>query len=331
MREILTITLLVSSLLGASQPPNGYYNSALGLTGDDARSALFSIITNHSEKNYDNLWGYFNNTDQNGGVIEDIYSTYSYTIFSDQCGQYSQEGDCYNREHSVPQDWFNGGSPMYSDLFHIYPTDGFVNGQRSNLPYGEVGSASYTSTNGSKKGSNTYPGFSGTVFEPADNYKGDIARTYFYMATRYMNVMTTWSGDNFTGNTLSNWTLDMMIDWHENDPVSQKEIDRNNAIYSIQGNRNPYIDNPDWVQRVFVWATGLSEMEMSNSKYWFANGQLNFRSERDNNTVARVYNSLGELVLVKEVAAGVNQIELNLKTGIYFCSHENYTLKLVVL
>ncbi len=149
---------------------------------------------------------------------------------------------------------------MVSDLFHVYPTDGKVNGMRSNYPFGEVGTPSSTSTNGSKVGTCSYPGYSGTVFEPIDEFKGDFARTYFYMATRYETLIDGWSANSTTADAILNetedqvfedWYLNMIIEWHNADPVSQKEIDRNDAVYAIQNNRNPFIDHPEYVAQIW--------------------------------------------------------------------------------
>lgn len=253
--------ILFSTILN-SQIPVGYYNSAAGLNGLPLKVALHNIIKNHNSVNYDNLHTYYELTDKkSNGKVWDMYSDipsgtppYQYSfISSDQCGNYSQEGDCYNREHSWPKSWFNDAMPMYSDLFMVYPTDGYVNGRRSNYPYGEVGSASWTSQNGSKLGTCNYPGYSQTVFEPIDGYKGDFARSYFYMSVRYYTEDSGWPGsDMVTGAELKTWALNLMLDWHNSDPVSQKEIDRNNAVYNIQNNRNPFIDHPEWVDS--IWA-----------------------------------------------------------------------------
>jgi len=142
---------------------------------------------------------------------------------------------------------------MYSDLFHLYPTDGYVNNRRGNNPLGEVNSPTWTSTNGSKLGTNTYPGYSGTAFEPIDEYKGDLARSYFYMSVRYSDEnLGQETNSMFQGSELKSWALAMLMEWHEEDPVSQKEIDRNNEIYaSIQHNRNPFIDCPELVDKIF--------------------------------------------------------------------------------
>ena len=251
--------------------PSGYYNTATG-TGSTLKTQLYNIIKDHSSITYDQLWTSFPSTDTKAnGKVWDVYSDipndtppYEFTFISNQCGTYDSEGDCYNREHSFPSSWFGGEvSPMYTDLFQIYPTDGYVNGQRSNYPFGEVGSASWTSQNGSKKGTCSYTGYTGIVFEPIDEYKGDFARSYFYMATRYENVISTWYANSTEADAVlqnnsfpvfETWFLNMLGEWSVNDPVSQKEIDRNEAIYAIQGNRNPYIDHPEYVYS--VWGVG---------------------------------------------------------------------------
>ena len=258
-------TLLVAPAF--AQPPAGYYDNAEGLAGQALRAALHNIIDNQAALSYSGLWTAFHSTDNKpGNKVWDIYSDvpgglppYVYTFSTDQCGQYNMEGDCYNREHSFPQSWFNGDSPMYTDLFHIYPTDGWVNNKRGNLPYGDVGSADWTSENGSKTGLSTDPGFNGTVFEPIDAYKGDLARTYFYMMTRYYGEMSGWSSPVVAGGDLIPWTMAVMVQWNDLDPVSTKEIDRNNAVYGLQGNRNPFIDRPEWVHPIWGAILGIPE------------------------------------------------------------------------
>ena len=188
---------------------------------------------------------------------------YQFTFYSDQCGNYGQEGDCYNREHSFPKSWFGGTNyPMYTDLFQLYPTDGYVNNRRGNYPYGEVNSASWASQNGCKVGNNTTPGYSGTVFEPIDAYKGDFARTYFYMATRYFEEDNGWPGSPMVdGSQPKTWALNMLHNWHTEDPVSEKEINRNNDVYDIQDNRNPFIDHPWFVDAIW-FPTGINDRDV---------------------------------------------------------------------
>ena len=149
---------------------------------------------------------------------------------------------------------------MNSDLFHIVATDGFVNGKRSNFPYGKVGAASWTSLNGSKLGISVTPGYTSTVFEPIDEYKGDFARNYFYMAVRYYTEDSRWPGSAMvSGSQPKTWALAMLKDWNQQDPVSAKETSRNNAIYTIQNNRNPFIDNPEYVAAIWSINTGIFE------------------------------------------------------------------------
>jgi endonuclease I/chitodextrinase len=179
---------------------------------------------------------------------------YSTSVSSDKCGNYSVEGDCYNREHIIPQSVFNSNAPMVSDAHSITPTDGKVNGLRSAFPHGIVASASKTTLNGSKLGSSRVSGYSGTVFEPIDEFKGDIARMYFYFATRYQNTVSSYSFDMFNNTSDQVFTtafLNMLLTWHAQDPVNAREIARNNAIYTRQNNRNPYIDHPEYVQ--LIW------------------------------------------------------------------------------
>ncbi|MCY7296332.1 endonuclease [Alteromonas sp. a30] len=251
-----------------------YYSSAEGLSGYTLKTELHNIIKGHTSRGYGAIWGFYSDNAidryyENDGSILDIYSEnpnggdpYTFIKVSDQCGTYSGEGGCYNREHSFPRSWFGGSrEPMNSDIHHIFASDGYVNGQRSSFPYGEVGAASFTSNNGSKKGSAASGlGYSGTVFEPIDEFKGDIARAYFYMATRYQDVISGWQGNSSSSDAVLNgtstqvfetWQLNMLKQWHAQDPVSQLEIDRNNAAQTYQGNRNPFVDHPEFVS--LIW------------------------------------------------------------------------------
>lgn len=146
---------------------------------------------------------------------------------------------------------------MVSDIHHVRPTDGKVNGMRSNYPFGKVGNASYTSKNGSKVGPSASSGYGGTVFEPIDEFKGDIARMVFYFVTRYESQLSGFSSGNMLGNSaypgLQTWERDVLLSWAIQDPVSPSEIERNNAAYVFQKNRNPFIDHPEWVQQ--IWGT----------------------------------------------------------------------------
>ncbi len=268
------IFLIGISFCGFAQIPNGYYSTINTQEGAALKTALYNIIKTKSVPSYDGLYTAFQTTDRKAnGKVWDMYSDipggtppYEYSYGSGNCGSYKDEGDCYNREHSFPQSWFNSASPMKSDVFHLYPTDGKVNGIRSNFPFGEVGSATTTTRNGSKLGGSKSPGYTGTVFEPLDEYKGDFARTYFYMATAYENLIGGWVNNGNAGNVLDGssfpvydvWFLNVLAKWHNQDPVSAKEIARNNAVYGVQNNRNPFIDNPQWAGKIWGFATSSS-------------------------------------------------------------------------
>jgi endonuclease I len=240
--------------------PEGYYSTAAGKSGEELQVALHEIIDGHTVLTYSALWSAVQTTDRKAdGTVWDMYSDipggtppYTYTFVSDQCGNYSGEGSCYNREHSFPKSWFADASPMYTDLFHIYPTDGYVNGQRGNFPFGETDAPEWTSQNGSKRGPCSANGYTGIVFEPIDEYKGDFARTYFYMAVRYYKEDSGWPGSPMVkGAQLEPWAKEMMVSWHNTDPVSEKETGRNDAVYGLQGNRNPFIDHPEFVELMY--------------------------------------------------------------------------------
>jgi endonuclease I len=269
---LMTGWLLSIPFIVISQPPAGYYNNANGLTGNSLQLALHDIIKNHTAISYNALWNafYFTDDKQPGNVCWDMYSdipggtpSYIYILGTDQCATTpGYEGACYNREHSFPKSWFGGEiDPMYTDLFHLVPADSYVNTRRNNNPYGTVNTPTWTSTNGSKLGPCSYAGYTGTVFEPIDAFKGDLARNYFYMAVRYADIIAGWENNDPDGDAVLDgtqypafepWFIQLLMQWSYNDPVDQKEIDRNNEIYlRYQGNRNPFIDNPEYA--ALIW------------------------------------------------------------------------------
>lgn len=265
MKQKLQLLVFLLSFGCFAQAPAGYYNTATG-TGYTLKTQLYNIIKGHTDRGYAGLWTTYQTSDrdnqnENDNTIFDLYSEnqsgadpYNFTYSTGQCGTYSVEGDCYNREHMIPQSVFSSNAPMVSDAHFIPPTDGKVNGMRADYPHGNVAVASWTSQNGSKLGTSAVSGYTGTVFEPNAAFKGDIARMYFYFATRYENTVAGYSFSMFNGTSNQVFTTafkDMLLAWHAADPVSAREIARNNAIYARQGNRNPYIDNPNYVNQIW--------------------------------------------------------------------------------
>ncbi|CAA7196243.1 endonuclease [Chryseobacterium potabilaquae] len=269
-----------------AQIPSGYYNETIGLTGYSLKNKLHEII---SRKNiswhYGDLTHYYNTTDldkyydhgaNNTSILLDMYSeipsgpdAYEYTN-ANIIGSVSAEGQGWNREHMMPQSTFYSNYPMYSDLFYVVPTDARINQLRSNYPYGICSTASshifHTFTNTSKIGKSAIPNYSytGRVYEPIDEFKGDIARSLLYFAVRYEGKLGTFKYNNSLNPASDTNPLDgteeraydpeyiaMLLQWHQQDPVSQKEKDRNNEVYAIQKNRNPFIDHPEWVNSIW--------------------------------------------------------------------------------
>lgn len=256
MRLFLLGVISTFTLLLVAQPPATYYNRANGKSDAQLKTELHSIISDgYVTKSYDFLYTIYQTSDiREDGKVWDMYSTCTWIPGQKKCGNYKNVCDCYNREHSVPQSWFSSRSPMVSDAFHVYPTDGKVNGQRSSYPFGESTNGTTLSNGQGRLGKSTFSGYSGTVFEPVDEYKGDFARTYFYFATRYENIMTSIGGESFNNTkypAFTTWSKELFLKWHRQDPVSQKEITRNNAIYMYQKNRNPFIDYPELAEHIW--------------------------------------------------------------------------------
>lgn len=285
-----------------------YYASIDGTSGKELLAAIQQVAKigyRTTDFRYDSVWLAFKYTDiRTDGLIWEIYSDCNFEYEKDRTSNTSQTGECkgYNREHAMCQSWFGkkNNEDLYdlhgnkasssmkntpgSDIFHIYPASYGMNSRRGNRPYGEVLTAANTSGNGTKYGTpvttksvtNSIAGayvegtitVSTNVLEPADEYKGDIARSYF-------GTMVKWAGEwafnkNELGNLIFDATIDadthygpennygftdyglaLMLSWHRQDPVSQKEVDRNNGIQKTQGNRNPFIDYPYLAE--FIW------------------------------------------------------------------------------
>ncbi len=281
-RKLFSLLMSFAFISAFAQIPTGYYDGTAGLSGAALKTKLKQIITNgHIDNGYNGLWTGYQTTDrdniagipglENDGTILDIYSEnpngtdpYTFNYPGGQCsGNSGPEGLCYNREHIVPQSLFNSSSPMVADIHFIRPTDGKVNGMRANYPYGKVGSASFTSLNGSKLGTSVSPGYAGIVFEPVDAFKGDVARMILYFVTRYESQLSTFGTGNMLGGStfpgLQTWELNQLLAWNAADPVSATEIARNNASYVYQGNRNPYIDHPEYVDQ--IWGTPVVDTQ----------------------------------------------------------------------
>lgn len=262
-----TITMNKNYTLQAQfekEEPECLHPELEGKKGLEIRDALYEQIKDHTVLTYSQVRGDNANVDfKTDGRLWDIYNNCSSLYKANYCrneGSDVDECDCYNREHVLPKSFWGSSTdePMYTDLHHVYSTDAKSNSMRSAWPYGAVYSATWTNNAGAKVGNSYTYGNSSPVFEPVDEFKGDIARIYFYMATCYKNKNFTQGGKGFEMFTWSNGecgftekALKILLKWHRNDAVSQKEVTRNGKVEGKQGNRNPFVDDPDLVE--YIW------------------------------------------------------------------------------
>ena len=245
---------MLAMWLGAGATiPTGYYNSLDGKSGQALKDAIHNLATQHTVLNYYSLWNYFPETDcrlDDRSKVWDMYSDKNY---------YFRNTNGMHREHSFPKSWWGGydatqGYAAYTDINHLYPSDGDANMAKSNYPLGEV-STPYFDNGVTRVGSpkTGQGGGCSSVFEPDDRYKGDFARTYFYMACAYQDYYWkyTYQVSNNNWKTLNQWSIDLLCRWARADAVSDKEVHRNDAVQQCQNNRNPFIDFPELFE--YIW------------------------------------------------------------------------------
>jgi endonuclease I len=350
MKKLYILLLSFAVLSGFAQTnvinstntiPAGYYNTATG-TGYVLKTQLYNIIKNHTDKGYAGLYVTYTTSDkdfyyENDGTMLDMYSEnptgaeceFTYGVNQDDGTLGNNECERYNREHLIPQSVFGSATPMYSDAHFVVPSDKHVNAVRGDFPFGRVNSASFTSTNGSKVGANLNSGYSagytGTVFEPISEFKGDIARMYFYFATRYENLVAGYSYPMFNGTANQVFTsnaINVLLTWANQDPVSQREIDRNNAIYARQDNRNPYIDHPEYAMAIWGSLLATTSFNALDGVAVYpnpTNGNINIQSDIQLDEIELI-NINGQLVQkINSPAFQDNTYVLeNLPRGFYF-------------
>jgi endonuclease I len=369
MKNKITLILLLFTALTFAQDkaknntvsasiPTGYYTTATG-TGYILKTQLYNIIKGHSDQGYSGLYTTYLTSDkdfyyENNGTLLDMYTEnptgpeceFTYGINQDDGTSGTSECQKYNREHLIPQSVFGSSTPMYSDAHFVVPADKYINGQRGDFPFGKVNVANNTYTNGTKRGSNLNSGYSagysGTVFEPIDEFKGDIARMLLYFATRYENLVASWNYSMFNNTSDQVFTsnaINVLLTWNNQDPVSPREIARNNAVYARQNNRNPFIDHPEYAMN--IWGSLLSNANFSalNSVSIFpnpsSNGTINIESETVLDEI-NLININGQILQQIKNPAMQNNIYSvsNLSNGFYFLkltsNNESITKKIVV-
>jgi endonuclease I len=335
MKKIFLILFVAVGFNSYCQIPTGYYNGTNNLSGNLLKTVLHNITTGHTNIVYPNMWPYFAKTDAKpNGKLWDIYSynpngaqPYEFIFGTNKCGTYNSEGDCYNREHTWPQTFFANAEPTLSDFHHVFPTDGWVNGKRNNFPYGNVVTANYTSQNGCKLGTtNSYTTFTQAntnhyVFEPIDSIKGDLARVYFYMNVRYTTEDAGWSNwEMANGAELTPAAITLLLAWHQLDPVSVKELNRNDSIYSIQRNRNPFVDHPEFVN--CIWGVhncgpdAITNKPTQKPTFTIIKNNLQLQNMSNTNFEYCIYNLQGSII--KKMKNADTNIDINDMTMGYY-------------
>ncbi|RYH15764.1 hypothetical protein EON65_31155 [archaeon] len=268
---LVSIVFLVCAIVGYCKQlkSSDDYYQGIDPSGSNLKEQLHVLISNHTVYSYDDVWLAFSDVDvylptypcdQNASHIPDVYSSYCWSTDKvtpgGECGNYKKEGDCFNREHLWPKAWFGGfdmGANAQTDLFELWPSDGYVNGLRGDLPFGPVDpdTATYKSTNGCLIGTCSQVDYQGKCFEPVSWLKGDFARSYFYLSTAYLGMWDCCDTPGTLNSSIKPWMEKLLRDWHANDPVDTFERERNDEIFNQwQHNRNPYIDHPEWVALV---------------------------------------------------------------------------------
>lgn len=341
MKRLTLITLLCPLLVCAQDVDLSQYKSLEGLKGNAILVELNKLISDHEVLTYNDVRADKAMVDVQGSYIVDIYSDCSFWL-NDYCYTTNVSAcECYNREHTLPKSFWGGSDtePMYTDLHHIYPTDYEANTQRSAWPYGEVTSSESWNNGVSKLGYGS--AFGCTVFEPADEYKGDVARIYFYMVACYLDKNFTVAGKGNKVFTYSasraNFTTtaqNLFVKWQRNDPVSDKEIKRNNAVYRRQLNRNPFVDIPDLAE--YIWGNKKSQaFKLDVTAIRTTPAKPDYTVSIDNHILNITAPQQLQLSVISTTGQMVKQeltdnLSISLPAGLYILHLDDYSQKIIV-
>lgn len=246
----VTTSFSITVTADVESPTDNYYKDAIGKNGQALKAALHEIIDDHTQLSYTQAWEALRETDEDPNNVNNVILFYSGDSRS-KTRNGGNNGD-WNREHTWAKSHGNFGTSKGpgTDIHHLRPTDVQVNGLRGNLDFDNGGSA-VKGCNGCFK--------TASSFEPPDNVKGDVARILFYMATRYEKgdkVDLELNDKLNNGSNPYHGKLSVLLKWHAQDPVDGFERNRNNVIQEWQGNRNPFIDHPEWVK--LIWEQSSS-------------------------------------------------------------------------
>lgn len=339
-KTLLSLLLTLLVVTARAEYPAGYYDAMDGQKKESLKSAARKCVESHRELIYRDLPDYWVKSDIYPELYNglrrwwEMYSNNIYLIDESQTGKQSFSSNKMQREHAVPKSWWKKGddveyTPAYTDMWNLYPSDGSANQAKLNYPLGIVKNASFD--NGMSKVGTPVDGLGGgcsKVFEPGDEYKGDFARAFFYMATVYDDLpwKYTYMFQQNTWPTLSPWAADMLLDWAHKDPVSRKEIDRNDAVEECQGNRNPYIDFPGLAE--YIWGDRTADIfyidEQENAS---VNSPTNDKTDAQGYIITDIY---GRVVITSKEKVCDSDTFRGLSTGIYVLISGGTSQKIIV-
>ena len=248
---LIYLAILSTNVLGQ---PDGYYEGTAGLNGQALKLKLHQIINNHEVRSYSEFRDVIlPDLDQDPNNAENIILFYKNSSIPIANFASNNEPDFWNREHTWPSSHgFNDEDTAYTDVHNLRPSDATVNSSKSNKDFNDVEN---TEENAEGEAPDTYT--NADFWDPRDEIKGDVARILFYMATRYESESLdlelvdriSFSNEPELG------VLFTLIKWHEQDPVDDAERERHEGAFGYQGNRNPFIDHPEWINEIWGGAT----------------------------------------------------------------------------
>ncbi len=336
MRHIIYILLFYPISLLA-QIPEGYYNNAEELKGEELKTALYNVIKGHTTFPYSgsstDIWDILKESDRDPNNSANVILFY--TGWSVNGAQEYNNNTGWNREHvwAKSHGAFDTGDVPGKDAHHLRPTDITVNGKRDSRWFDDGGTA-YTDADGA---TGCFYSDANYTWEPREAVKGDVARIIFYMATRYegengdpdLEVIDYFPSNNYTSDPV-HALLSTLLEWHDLDPVDEFEQNRNDVIYSYQKNRNPFIDHPEYVDYIYRDNTGIEESASDIlSRYPIYPNPVKdvLVIPEYYQETKEIYNALGKIVYQTELSE-INVSDLD--KGLYFIRLTDNTNRYII-
>lgn len=301
--SLFMLLLIVAISLNAD-----YYDTVISLTGQSLYNGLRTLISNNTNSSYDSSKDVlFQTLDNTGGNVTCVYTGQVYNVGYNYNGSSNP-----NTEHTYAQSWFTSSeeSKKKSDLHHLFITNSVVNSSRGNYPLTAVANHGSATVYYSSTPRQSYRGYSSTshmVFEPADQFKGNIARALLYFNTRYSGQSLVQQNENM---------LPVLLQWHIADPPDAAEVTRNNGVYNYQHNRNPYVDHPEFVARIWGGTSAEDELIMNIPELYISSTypnpfnnslSISVASKNASPVSTTIYNLKGQMVFTQNSAMNAGE------------------------